>query len=167
MAEWTVIHRDVYPAYISWEQYVANQQRLADNRSSFAQRARGLPRWGAALLTGVVVCGRCGRQMRAVYKPRVRYVCQALTHSYAARSCLHLDGAGIEAAVVAAFFEAMQPAELNLLDEVLAEQRDGTPRAATVAAIERELLELYRDPELVEKPVLLEQRDRGDHVVPL
>ena len=33
-------------------------------------------------------------------------------------------------------------------DKVLAEQRQGVPRAATVAEIERELLELYRDPEL-------------------
>ncbi len=43
-------------------------------------------------------------------------------------------------------------------DLVLAEQLDGVPRAATVAEIERELLELYRDPELTEKPALLEQR---------
>jgi 6-phospho-beta-glucosidase len=43
-------------------------------------------------------------------------------------------------------------------DEVLAEQRESTPRAATVAEIERRLLELYRDPALVEKPTLLEQR---------
>ena len=43
-------------------------------------------------------------------------------------------------------------------DEVLDEQRDGTPRAATVAQIERELLEMYRDPTLNEKPALLEQR---------
>jgi 6-phospho-beta-glucosidase len=43
-------------------------------------------------------------------------------------------------------------------DEVLAEQRRGTPRAATVAEIERQLLEQYRDPTLAEKPVLLEQR---------
>jgi 6-phospho-beta-glucosidase len=43
-------------------------------------------------------------------------------------------------------------------DRVLAEQRDGTPRAAEVAEIERELLELYRDPSLTEKPKLLEQR---------
>ncbi|HEX6701378.1 MAG TPA: hypothetical protein VF101_11665, partial [Gaiellaceae bacterium] len=33
-------------------------------------------------------------------------------------------------------------------DEVLAEQRDGVPRAATVAEIERELLRMYRDPSL-------------------
>ena len=43
-------------------------------------------------------------------------------------------------------------------DEVLAEQQAGVPRATTVAEIERELLELYRDPALTEKPALLEQR---------
>jgi 6-phospho-beta-glucosidase len=43
-------------------------------------------------------------------------------------------------------------------DEVLAEQQNGVPRAAMVARIERELLELYRDPNLTEKPALLEQR---------
>ena len=43
-------------------------------------------------------------------------------------------------------------------DNVLAEQLDGVPRAATVAEIERNLLELYRDPNLTEKPALLEQR---------
>jgi 6-phospho-beta-glucosidase len=44
-------------------------------------------------------------------------------------------------------------------DAVLAEQRNGAvPRAQTVAEIERELLELYRDPNLAEKPALLEQR---------
>ena len=43
-------------------------------------------------------------------------------------------------------------------DEVLAEQLDGEPRAVTVAQIERELLDLYRDSRLDEKPALLEQR---------
>ncbi len=43
-------------------------------------------------------------------------------------------------------------------DRVLAEQRDGIPRAQTVADIERELLEMYRDPALTEKPALLDQR---------
>jgi 6-phospho-beta-glucosidase len=43
-------------------------------------------------------------------------------------------------------------------DEVLAEQRHGRPRAEDVMAIERELLSLYRDPSLTEKPALLEQR---------
>jgi 6-phospho-beta-glucosidase len=43
-------------------------------------------------------------------------------------------------------------------DDVLAEQLDSEPRAAKVAAIERELLETYRDPSVTEKPALLERR---------
>ena len=43
-------------------------------------------------------------------------------------------------------------------DAVLARQIEGTPRAETVMEIERGLLELYRDPNLNEKPALLEQR---------
>jgi 6-phospho-beta-glucosidase len=42
--------------------------------------------------------------------------------------------------------------------EVVQEQRMTTPRAKTVAQIERSLLDLYRDPSLSEKPALLEQR---------
>jgi 6-phospho-beta-glucosidase len=44
-------------------------------------------------------------------------------------------------------------------DEVLAEQLAGaTPRAETVAEIERELLAMYADPALTTKPALLERR---------
>jgi 6-phospho-beta-glucosidase len=43
-------------------------------------------------------------------------------------------------------------------DQVVAEQLEAVPRAAAVAEIERELLQLYRDPALVTKPRLLEQR---------
>ncbi len=43
-------------------------------------------------------------------------------------------------------------------DRVLAEQRDGVPRAQAVAEIEHELLEMYKDPNLAEKPALLDQR---------
>jgi 6-phospho-beta-glucosidase len=43
-------------------------------------------------------------------------------------------------------------------DRVLEELKDSKPRAAAVAEIESRLLELYRDPALVTKPALLEQR---------
>jgi 6-phospho-beta-glucosidase len=42
--------------------------------------------------------------------------------------------------------------------DVLREQLDGASRANDVIAIERELLDLYRDPTLASKPALLEQR---------
>jgi 6-phospho-beta-glucosidase len=43
-------------------------------------------------------------------------------------------------------------------DVVFREQLDGEPRAATVQAIERSLLDLYRDPAVDERPDLLMQR---------
>jgi 6-phospho-beta-glucosidase len=43
-------------------------------------------------------------------------------------------------------------------DAVLREQEVGVPRAQVVSEIERELLELYRDPNLVERPALLMRR---------
>jgi 6-phospho-beta-glucosidase len=43
-------------------------------------------------------------------------------------------------------------------DDVLTEDLDSEPRAATVAAIEHDLLDLYRDPSLTEKPALLDRR---------
>jgi 6-phospho-beta-glucosidase len=43
-------------------------------------------------------------------------------------------------------------------DEVVAELRSAEPRAARVAEMERQLLEMYADPALDEKPELLEQR---------
>jgi hypothetical protein len=122
IADWTVLRQDVYPAYITWEQFVTNQTRMSENASDFSRRTRGSPRQGTALLAGLVVCGHCGRQMRSIYKPSVRYLCNAANRTYGAPMCLHLDGASIEAVVVEAFFSALTRAELDLLDEVLAAQ---------------------------------------------
>lgn len=67
MEEWTAIHHDVYPAYISWEQFLANRERLRQNGYRIAENTRGAPRSGPALLAGLAVCGRCGRRMSTVY----------------------------------------------------------------------------------------------------
>ena len=109
--DWRVIHHGAYPAYITWEQVLAHQGRLADNASTFTRRARGTPRQGQALLAGLVVCGRCGSQMRVAYKPQQRYPCTALAASHGAATCLHVDGTSLNTVVVEAFFAALAPAE--------------------------------------------------------
>jgi hypothetical protein len=97
----------------AWEQFTANQARLADNASDFTRRARGAPRQGCALLAGLVVCGRCGYPMRVTYKPQQRYTCTALAAEYGAATCLHVDGASLEAVVVEAFFAALAAASVG------------------------------------------------------
>jgi hypothetical protein len=126
MSEWICIKHDIYPPYITWEQYLANQNRLHENAARYAERVRprkGTPRKGAALLQGLATCGECGHIMRVVYKPGVRYTCFGLTKEFAEPACASLDGASIDALVVQAFFAAIQPAELNALDALLAQRR--------------------------------------------
>jgi hypothetical protein len=76
------------------------------------------------------VWGRCGRQLHVEYKTHHHYVCSALGKEYGAPICLYVGGGGIDAAVVTAFFSALQPAELALLDEVLAAQHAEQARLA-------------------------------------
>jgi hypothetical protein len=68
--------------------------------------------------------------MRVVYKARHRYVCNALNEAYREAQCLSLDGPAIDAAVVEAFFAALAPAELDLLEDALAAQQADRRRLA-------------------------------------
>jgi len=68
MSEWLVLLRDRLPAYITWERYLANQQRLLRNRA--LPSSPGAPRLGTALLTGLLFCGACGRRMYASYRSK-------------------------------------------------------------------------------------------------
>ncbi|MCA1837277.1 MAG: recombinase family protein [Actinobacteria bacterium] len=123
--EWSAIHHDVYPAYISWEEFLANRERLRQNGYRLAENTYGAPRSGPALLAGLALCGHCGRRMSVVYggsKGHGGYVCTALPSTHGARSCLYAPRVNTDEAVVEAFFEAIRPAELDLLEEALQAQ---------------------------------------------
>ena len=64
---------------------------MADNASRFAVRARGVVRDGAALLAGLVVCGRCGRQMCVGYKPHVPKLPPSQEESFRTRPATEED----------------------------------------------------------------------------
>jgi Recombinase len=61
--QWAVCLPNVYPAYISWETYLANRARVRANRTRWETGSPGMAREGKALLQGIVWGGRCGRQM--------------------------------------------------------------------------------------------------------
>ncbi|HYQ92958.1 MAG TPA: recombinase family protein [Candidatus Competibacteraceae bacterium] len=131
--EWPYLLQNAYPAYISWTQYLANQRRMSDNASrqnGHCFPGRGAPRAGAALLQGLATCGHCGHVMKVAYKPGVRYLCNGLSKEFAEPTCAHLDGPSVEAFVVAAFFEALQPAQLDALEAVLAQRQREQERLA-------------------------------------
>jgi DNA invertase Pin-like site-specific DNA recombinase len=109
-----VLIRDKLPAYISWERFQANQQRLADNRAR--HEALGVPREGAALLGGLLHCARCGRRMAAHYggrKTAFWYGCGRGTADYAEPLCQSLSGQVLDDLVASQILAAVEPAALE------------------------------------------------------
>ena len=112
MSEWKVLQRDRFPAYISWERYLANQQRLAANRSW--PEAPGVPRAGAALLPGLLVCGACGRRMHAGYRSKAKPYYECMRRKLEGSSCRGLGAAAIDDLVGQQVLRALEPAALEL-----------------------------------------------------
>jgi hypothetical protein len=118
--QWRIVVKDKYPAYISWETFAKIQAMLRDNHAEYDRnQTRGIPREGAALLHGLVYCGECGHKMVVQYKNGTRYICNYLHQQHGVPVCQYIPGDPIDAAVVAAFLKAVEPAELEALSQAL------------------------------------------------
>jgi DNA invertase Pin-like site-specific DNA recombinase len=112
--QWRIRVNDKYPAYISWETYEQIQAMLRDNYAEYDRnKTRGIPRPGAALLHGLVYCGACGHKMVVQYKQGTRYLCNYLRQQYHVPVCQRIPADPVDATVVAAFFAALAPVELD------------------------------------------------------
>jgi DNA invertase Pin-like site-specific DNA recombinase len=112
MAEWKVLQRDRFPAYITWERYLANQQQLLANRSW--PEAPGVPRAGAALLPGLLVCGACGRRMHAGYRTKAKPYYECMRRKLEGSTCCGLGAAALDALVGQQVLRALEPAAVEL-----------------------------------------------------
>ncbi len=112
MSKWRVLQTDRLPAYITWEHYLSNQERLLQNRSQ--PGSVGAPRAGKALLTGILVCGACGRRMNASYRSKstAYYVCTR--NRLEGSDCRGLAAAAIDDLVTTQVLGALEPAALDL-----------------------------------------------------
>lgn len=106
--------------HISWEEYERNLAQLEANRARTA--SRGAVREGAALLAGLVVCGRCGRRIAVCYGGRRKghlYSCNRRKIDYAEPACQELAGPCLDAYVSAQVLRALEPAALALSLEAM------------------------------------------------
>jgi len=114
MNQWKVLKRDCVPAYISWDQYLRNQEQLRQNSTGWEKL--GAPRQGEALLGGLVVCGRCGRRMSIAYTSahRGRYDCGREAALEQVQPCPGMRAKALDRLVEAQVLAALQPAALEL-----------------------------------------------------
>ena len=109
-----VLLLDRLPAYISWEQYLANQHRLQQNRSF--HDVRGVPRRGDALLSGLVVCGKCDHHMGTKHPgdKKPSYHCGEYWRSGLDEPCGRITAAPLDELVAREVLRALEPAALEL-----------------------------------------------------
>ena len=104
-----VVLHDHLPAYISWDRYFENRKQLQSN----ATKRRGPVRAGAALLSGLLICGRCGLRMTAAYNhngrgPRCQ--CANMRSTYDEPLCQSLSAPPLDTPIGRLAMEAVQPA---------------------------------------------------------
>jgi hypothetical protein len=118
-SEWAVARWGTFQGYISREEYEANQAYLAHNRAQPHIPALGSRRRdGHALLTGKLVCGRCGRPMHVGYQgtngSRSVYVCNSGQLHHGETACQRMPGNAIDALVTQRLLAALTPAQIEL-----------------------------------------------------
>ena len=134
-SEWETLIVDQHPGYITWDQYLANQARLAANRTHTGARP---PREGSALCQGIIICGGCGRPMDVHYVNRqAHYDCSRSRSDHTQTpACRSVRAPTIDEPVTACLLGALTSEEISLAlaasDEV-AGRRVRSTRAAELA----------------------------------
>lgn len=112
-SEWDVLIKDQVPAYITWEQYERNLRQLAAN----SMYGIGVSREGPSLLSGLIICGRCGLRMSTAYtnnSNKLRYLCSRMSSDYGESLCQSLVGDSLDKLISQQVLEALQPSALEI-----------------------------------------------------
>jgi len=148
--EWEVLITGHHPGYVGWDTWQDIQARLRANFKLPRGDGGGAARQGAALLSGLVRCGKCGRMLQVGYSGHggdaPRYVCGRGTQLYGTPPCQSIGGAYLHRAVLDQLFQVLEPASLQATARAMAdaEQRHRDQVAAFELALERARFEAGR-----------------------
>jgi hypothetical protein len=129
--DWSICLKDAHPAYVDWDEFMANRRQLVDNVNRYDTGRPGAPRKGHALLQGIASCGRCARRMCLRYSgpngDYPVYVCAADNNTEGRPKCQEVRALAIDAEVERLILEALRPDQIALavaaLGEIEAENR--------------------------------------------
>jgi DNA invertase Pin-like site-specific DNA recombinase len=118
--QWPIVIPEVHPGYLTFKQYEANLERLRANaQANGAERRKGPPREGPALLQGLAICGRCGERMSVRYHCRhgqvvPDYLCQRAGIEKATPIFQHIPGSAVDQAISQLLLETVSPVALEV-----------------------------------------------------
>jgi DNA invertase Pin-like site-specific DNA recombinase/predicted DNA-binding transcriptional regulator AlpA len=124
LKDWPVVIYEHHQGYISWDDYLANQARLAANTTNAGARP---PREGQALCQGIIFCGSCGRPMSTRYhrNGQPAYECSSARADHVSTpTCRSISTTTLDDAVVEQLLAALNPEEFALALAVADEVSD-------------------------------------------
>lgn len=161
--QWRYCVHDKFPHYINWETHLQIQAMLSDNQAEYSRkRSRGIPRQGTALLQGIVYCSECGHKMAVHFKTSGnnvpgQYVCSHRRQRTGGSLCQSISAAAVDKQVVAWFFEALSPSEINVAQDIL--KQCDQERATVLLAKTQQVQRLRYEAQLAERQFMKSDPD--------
>jgi hypothetical protein len=144
-AEWPVLIHDHHDGYLGWGDYLANEAKLAANRTNAGARP---PREGSALCQGIITRGSCGKPMRTNYHSdqRPSYECSRRADRLTTTTCRSIAAPTVDDAVAERLLRALNPTEVALALAAADDITDRHQRVSRAAqlAVERARYEADR-----------------------
>jgi DNA invertase Pin-like site-specific DNA recombinase len=113
-ADWLALKPGAHQGYVDWDRAEAIRRMVSENVPA---GARGAPKHGAALLSGLLRCRRCGRKLSVQYtgaKGQIpRYACVRGRLDYGEPNCIAFGGLRVDDVVEAALLAVVQPAAVE------------------------------------------------------
>ena len=132
--QWEVVIPEHHEGYITWDEYMRNQQQIRANAGWNARmgQLQGAARSGPALLAGLLRCARCGRALQVTYSNSKqhgqlpRYWCSGDRSHQLVRSCVTFAGTRVDQEIAAEVLQALRPVGIHAAFDALERSQSQT-----------------------------------------
>jgi DNA invertase Pin-like site-specific DNA recombinase len=127
-SEWAIVIQDHHEGYISWQEFLANQERLAQNNTRKGARP---PREGQAICQGIVRCGACGGSMTTLHRREGSYYeCgHSRANHVSTPGCRSVKATVVDELIARRLLEALEPEQIALALAAADEHADRRARS--------------------------------------
>ncbi|MGA2384896.1 MAG: recombinase family protein [Bryobacteraceae bacterium] len=137
--QWLALIPQAHEGYVAWEEFEHIQQAITAN--NLRTDAVGAAKRGAALLTGLLRCRRCGRKLTVRYTGSghdvLRYACMRGWLDNGEPRCLTFGGLSVDDAIAREVLRVVQPAAVEAA--IVASEQEARHQDEVVEALRRDL----------------------------
>ncbi|RLA16887.1 MAG: recombinase family protein [Gammaproteobacteria bacterium] len=137
--QWLALIPNSHEGYIAWEQFERIQAMISENNCT--GDGAGAARRGAALLAGLLRCGRCGRKLVVHYtgsgRDVLRYACNRGHLDKGEPKCIAFGGTLVDEALSGQVLRVVEPGAVQA--SVLASEQEADQQDEVLEALRRDL----------------------------